>query len=266
MNRLAAVAVRAFRTVHAGFDREEHAGVDGLLDLSREENESLEVIVRPERVELVVSGLLPFGEHVEPEERIHAVHLLIGIGEHGRLKISVGFAVRPLHRSGLPVADRFVPAINGHEVEFSDQRFAEAGHIHAERFGHAFDRVIVRPFGKGHIEHIASALLPEPVVFIRFVRQVFAGLGFPSEEEVEILPGILNGVVRALHCTFGQHGMKRSTERDADRGALHLGVFDVTEVVPHRTRQVGLERRVRPVRRFAHGFDFSFHEVRLPFR
>ena len=73
--------VSTFSTVDAGFDRKEDTRVDGFFDLSREVNETLEVVVRPERVELMVSRLLAFGEHIEPEHRIRAILLLVGVTE-----------------------------------------------------------------------------------------------------------------------------------------------------------------------------------------
>ena len=77
MNRLAAAAVSALGAVHAGFDRYEEAIADRFFDLPREEDETLEVVVRPERVELMVSRRFCLGEDIEPEQRIHAVHLLM---------------------------------------------------------------------------------------------------------------------------------------------------------------------------------------------
>ena len=97
MNRLATATIGALGAVHAGFDREEYAGVDCFLDLSSEVNETFKVIVRPERVELVMGGLLALGEDIEPEHRICAVLLLVGIAERRSLKIPVSLAVRPLH-------------------------------------------------------------------------------------------------------------------------------------------------------------------------
>ena len=120
MDGFAPFTVSTFRAVHAGFDRNEEAIADRFFDLPRKEDEAFEVIVRPERVELMVSWHLGLGEDVESEQRIHAVHLLIGITERRRLKIPVSLAVRPLHRSGLPIADRLVSTVNGHEVEFSN--------------------------------------------------------------------------------------------------------------------------------------------------
>ena len=198
MNRLATATVSALGAIHAGFDGEEDAGVYGLLNLSCKEDETLEVIVRPKCVELVMCGLLAFGEDVEPEHGIHAMHLLICVAKRCRLKVTVSFAVRPLHRSGLPIANRLVSAVNGYEVKFTDQRFRESWHVHAERFGNRFYGVIVRPFGHGHIQHVASALIPEPVVFIGLVRQILADFGFSSEVNGEIFLRVLDGVAGAF--------------------------------------------------------------------
>ena len=82
MHRFAAAAVSALGTVHAGFNRDEETIVDGFLDLSGEVNETVKVVARSEGVELVVSGRLRFCEHVEPEQRIYAILLLIGVGKH----------------------------------------------------------------------------------------------------------------------------------------------------------------------------------------
>ena len=116
MDGFAPFTVSTFRAVHAGFNRNEEAIVDRFFDLPCEEDETLKVIVRPERVELMVCRRFGLGEDVEPEQRIHAVRLLIGVAERRGLKIPVSLAVRPLHRSSLPIADRLVTAINGYEV------------------------------------------------------------------------------------------------------------------------------------------------------
>ena len=106
MNSLAAATVGALSAVHAGFDGKKDPGVDGPFDLPGEVDEAVEVVVRPERVKLMMSGRFGLGEDVEPEERVYAMHLLLCITERCRLKITVSLAVQPLHRSRLPVAVR----------------------------------------------------------------------------------------------------------------------------------------------------------------
>ena len=96
MNRSTTAAVSAFSAVHTGFDRDEEAIVDGFLDLSCEVNETLEVVVRPERVELMVCRRFCLGVHVEAEQRIDAVFLLKRITERCCLKITVDFSLRPV--------------------------------------------------------------------------------------------------------------------------------------------------------------------------
>ena len=81
----------------------------------------------------------------------------------------------------------------------------------------AFDRVIIWPFGKGHVQHVASATFPEPVVLILLVGQVLAGFGFASEEKVEFLLGVLDRVARALHGAFRQHSVKGATKGEIGR-------------------------------------------------
>ena len=55
MHRFAAAAISAFSAVHAGFDGDEETIVDGFLNLSCKVNETVEIVARPERVELMVS-------------------------------------------------------------------------------------------------------------------------------------------------------------------------------------------------------------------
>ena len=69
MRRLAAATISALGAVHAGFNRNEEAIVDRFFDLPREEDETLEVVVRPERVELMVSRRFCLGEDVEPQRQ-----------------------------------------------------------------------------------------------------------------------------------------------------------------------------------------------------
>ena len=204
MDGFAPFTVSTFRAVHAGFNRNEEAIVDRFFDLPRKEDETLEIIVRPERVELMVSRRFCLGEDVEPEQRIHAVFLLVGVTERCRLKITVSFSIRPFHRSRFPVADRLVSAVNGNEVKFSDQWLAEARYIHAERFCHRFDQVVVRPVGKSNLQHVAATLIPEPVVLIRLVRQVLADLGFTSEVDSEILLRVLYRVAGSFTGAIGR--------------------------------------------------------------
>ena len=45
MDRLATATVSTFRAVHAGFDWEKDAGVDGFLDLACKIDEAVEIIV-----------------------------------------------------------------------------------------------------------------------------------------------------------------------------------------------------------------------------
>ena len=58
MNGLATAAIGAFGAVYAGFDRKEHTGVDGFLDLPGEVDEVVEVVLVPVGVELVMRGTL----------------------------------------------------------------------------------------------------------------------------------------------------------------------------------------------------------------
>ena len=96
MNRLATATVSTLGAVHAGLNRKEDTSLDRLFDLSCEVDEAIEVIVRPERVELMMSRLLRLCEHVEPEHGIRAVLLLVGIAKRRSLKITVGFSFRPV--------------------------------------------------------------------------------------------------------------------------------------------------------------------------
>ena len=77
MHGFAPFTVSALGAVHAGFDGEENAGVDGLLDLPSEVDEAVKIIVRPERIVLVVCGRFCFGEHVEPEQQHPAMEFLV---------------------------------------------------------------------------------------------------------------------------------------------------------------------------------------------
>ena len=78
MRRFATATVGALGAVHAGFDGEENAGVDGLLDLSCEEDESVEIVLTPVRVELMMCRSFRFREDIEPEHRHPTVELTIG--------------------------------------------------------------------------------------------------------------------------------------------------------------------------------------------
>lgn len=129
---LATVRVRAIRAVHAGFDLEKDAGVDGLLNLPGKVDETVEAIVRPNGVEFMPSGVLCFREHVEAKYRAFAVDFLVGAGERGHLKVKSGFAVWPFAGTRLPVADCFIFAVHYNEVEFPDERLRQTGHVHAE--------------------------------------------------------------------------------------------------------------------------------------
>ena len=65
MDRFAAATVGALGAVHAGFDGKKDAGVDGLLDLSSEVHEAVEVVLIPVGVELVMCGRFRLRENVE---------------------------------------------------------------------------------------------------------------------------------------------------------------------------------------------------------
>jgi hypothetical protein len=67
MDGFAPFTESTFAAVHSRLDREKDAGIDGLLDLSGEVDESLEIVVRPERVELMVSWRFRFDNQIKPE-------------------------------------------------------------------------------------------------------------------------------------------------------------------------------------------------------
>ena len=67
MHGFAPFTVSTFRAVHAGFEREEDAAIDGLLDLPGKEDKTVEIVLIPERIELVACGCFVLGEDVEPE-------------------------------------------------------------------------------------------------------------------------------------------------------------------------------------------------------
>jgi hypothetical protein len=96
MNRSATVTVSALGTIHARFNRKEDAGIDSFLNLSCKVNETVEIVARPERVELMVSRRFGLGVHVEAEQGIDTVFLLKRITERCRLKITVDFSLRPV--------------------------------------------------------------------------------------------------------------------------------------------------------------------------
>ena len=132
MSGLAPFTVSALGAVHTGFDRQEDTAVDGLLDFPGEEDKAVEVVLVPERVELMMCRRFRLREDIEPEQGIHAVLLPVSVGEHGRLKIPFRFSVRPFRRGGFPVGDCFVSTVNDHQIELADERLLQPRHFDAE--------------------------------------------------------------------------------------------------------------------------------------
>ena len=109
------------RTLAAGercFIRQEHAFVARVLRPVRQRLEAPEIVKSATGVVALTTRILRLGDNIEPKERSRTVLLLIGVAEHGRLKIAVGFPGGPAARRGFPVHDTGVPSILNDEDVF----------------------------------------------------------------------------------------------------------------------------------------------------
>ena len=114
----ATIPVGALATGERCFVRQEHAFVDRILRPVRQRLEAPEVVEPATGVVRFTARILCLGDDIEPKERSRAVLFLIGVAEHGRLKIAVGFPGGPAARRGFPVHDTGVPSILNDEVVF----------------------------------------------------------------------------------------------------------------------------------------------------
>ena len=138
----ATIPIRTFVTGERCFIRQEHAFADRVLRPVRQCLEASEVVEAATGVVTLASRILRLGDDIEPKERSRAVLLFVGVAEHGRLKIAVGFPGRPAARGGFPVHDANVPPVLNDQIVLSDQGLVQTGNVDPERLGDALDRVV----------------------------------------------------------------------------------------------------------------------------
>ena len=67
MHGFALAAIGAFSAVHARFNREKDSGVDRFFDLPCEIDETIKVVLIPERIELLMNRSPSLGKDIKPE-------------------------------------------------------------------------------------------------------------------------------------------------------------------------------------------------------
>ena len=135
----ATMPVRTFAAGKRCFIRQKHAFIDRILRPACQRLESAEVVKAPTGVVALITRLLRLGDHIESKKRSGTGQLLIGITEHGRLKIAFGLSGGPAARGSFPVHDADIPPVLHEKVPFADQRLFESGNVDFERLRDAFD-------------------------------------------------------------------------------------------------------------------------------